>query len=360
VTQLPPPQRRTSVPQHAKRLRPKTYSVAVYLVGAVVLLQIVMVISIFWLRAMVVPVNFKLPVALTQKSGTSAASHPYISPSATNAGLTAPKPLNLPNLPSLSMSMPHPALLSVPTVSDTLEQISSLNDQAKLFQRQNDLKSAMDTLVKAEDLDPRNPNTLKNLAETAYLLNDSVQAKIYWQRLVDLGPGVGTVYALAKDHVLLLGSTPDADPLREASTLSRLIYIDDTQKTQVETSNGQPQFHLRTVLMRKNPKMPSFDQKKLRPYVIFYQQMPDGKLVPDLNQHGGAFEDTFLFWGNKNHESFGVDYIMPIPGMLGPNNTPQGEYYGFIIGIYYNNTLQDARSEPTDLLTRMPLPDEIE
>jgi len=251
-------------------------------------------------------------------------------------------------------------MLSVPAVSDKLEQVGSLNEQAKLFQRQNDLKSSMDALVKAEDLDPRNPTTLKNLAESAYLMNDSVQAKIYWQRLVDLGPGVGTVYALAKDHVLLLGSQPESDPLRKPSTLSRLIYIDDTQKTQVETSNGQPQFHLRTVLMRKDPKMPSFDQKKLRPYVIFYQQMTDGSLAPDLGQHNGAFEDTFLFWGNKNHESFGVDYIMPIPGTLGPNKTPQGEYYGFVIGIYYNNTLQDARSEPTDLLTRMPLPGEIE
>ena len=319
-----------------------------------------MVISVFWLRAMVVPVNFKPPVAVAPKPGTPATQQTSVVPTRINPGLTAPVPPNAPNLPSLTMAMARPALLSVPNVSDKLEQVSSLNDQAKVFQRQNDLKSAMDTLVKAEDLDPRNPNTLKNLAETAYLLNDSVQAKIYWQRLVDLGPGVGTVYALAKDHVLLLGSTPDADPLRKSSTLSRLIYIDDTQKTQVETSNGQPQFHLRTVLMRKDPKMPSFDQKKLRPYVIFYQQMPDGKLTPDLGQHGGAFEDTFLFWGNKNHESFGVDYVMPLPGSLGPNKMPQGEYYGFIIGIYYNNTLQDARSEPTDLVTRMPLPEEIE
>lgn len=333
---------------------------AVYLVGAVILLQVVAVISVFFLRAMIVPVNFKPPVALQPKSGTSTAQHPPVVPKPPNPGLTAPKLSNLPGVPSLTMTVPRPAMLSVPQVSDKLEQVSSLNDQAKIFQRQNDLKSAADTLIKAEDIDPRNPTTLKNLAETYYLMNDSVQSKIYWQRLVDLGPGVGTVYALAKDHVLLLGSTPDADPLRQSSLLSRLIYIDDTQKTQVETSNGQPQFHLRTVLMRKDPKMPSFDQKKLRPYVIFYQQMPDGKLTPDLGQHGGAFEDTFLFWGNKNHESFNVDYIMPIPGTPGPNKMPQGEYYGFIIGIYYNNTLQDARSEPSDLITRMPLPDEIE
>ena len=63
MTQLPSPQRRNQIPQHAKRLRPKTYSVAVYLVIAIILLQIGMVISVFWLRAMVVPVNVKLPKA---------------------------------------------------------------------------------------------------------------------------------------------------------------------------------------------------------------------------------------------------------------------------------------------------------
>ncbi len=73
-------------------------------------------------------------------------------------------------------------------------------------------------------MDPRHPTTLKNLAETYNLMNDSVRSKAYWQRLVDLGPGVGTVYAVAKDHVLLLDSGHDADPLKEPSTLSRLVY----------------------------------------------------------------------------------------------------------------------------------------
>ena len=88
--------------------------------------------------------------------------------------------------------------------------------------------------------------------------------------------------------------------------------------------------------MRKDPKMPSFDQKKLRPYVIFYQQMPDGKLVPDLGQHGGAFEDTFLFWGNKNNEAFGVDYVMPIPGTLGSQQNAPGR----VLRLHHRHLLQ--------------------
>jgi hypothetical protein len=160
--------------------------------------------------------------------------------------------------------------------------------------------------------------------------------------------------------VQLLDSGTDADPLKAPSTLDRQIYIDTVEKTPVETRNGDAQFHVRAVLVRQATKLPEFDQKKLQPYVIFYQRMPDGSLVPDLGQRKGSFDDTFLFWGDKNSEAFGVDYVMPVPGTPGPNNTTQGEYYGFVVGIYYDKVLQDVRSEPSDLSSRMALPRDIE
>jgi hypothetical protein len=351
VTQLPSPQRRLPVPQHAKRLRPKTYSVAVYLVGAVILLQIAMLISVFWLRAMVVRVNVNFPKAVVGNSGTPS-STPQPGGTVDNSGVV--------RLPGLETTAIRAALLRVPGVSDKLAQISTLNEEAQVFLRQNDFPSAADLLIRAEDIDPRNPSTLKNLAETYNLLNDSVRAREYWQRLLDLGPGVGTVYAAARDHVELLDSGDDADPLKEPSSLDRQIYVNTVEKTPVETRDGDAQFHVRAVLMRKDPKMPNFDQKKLQPYVIFYQEMPDGSLVPDLGQRKGAFDDTFLFWGGKASEAFGVDYVMPVPGTPGPNNTVQGEYYGFVIGIYYDKVLQDVRAEPNDLGARMALPRDIE
>jgi hypothetical protein len=339
-------------------VRPKTYSVAVYLVGAIILLQVVMVISVFWLRAMVVTVNVRPP------NGQGVPGNPNMIYNPSGTGLTPPggtRPTpDMAVLPDLETSALRPARLSVPGVSDKLAQIGTLNDEAQVFLRQNDFSSASDLLIRAEDIDPRNPTTLKNLAETYGLVNDSVKAKAYWQRLVDLGPGVGTVYAVARDHVLLLDSGHDANPLNEPSTLDRLVYVNTVEKTPVDTHTGDAQFHVRAVLMRKDPKMADFDQKKLQPYVIFYQQMPDGSLMPDLGQRKGAFDDTFLFWGDKLSEPFGVDYVMPTPGTPGPNHTTQGEYYGFVIGIYYDKVLQDVRSEPSDLSARMALPREIE
>jgi len=338
-----------------KRLRPKTYSVAVYMVVAIVALQVVMLISVFWLRAMVVSVSVKPPQRTANTpmvSSTGTVTPKPAGPAADNSGIV--------RLPGIGAGEIHPALLRVPAPSDELAQIDTLNEEAQVFLRQNDYQSALDMLIRAEDMDPCHPTTLRNLAETYNLTNNAVRSKIYWQRLVDLGPGVGTVYAVAKDHVLLADSGHDANPLREPSTLDRLIYVDAVEKTPVETRDGDAHFHVRAVMRRKNPATDSFDQKKLQPYVIFYQQMPDGSLVPDLGQRKGSFDDTFLFWGDKKSEAFGVDYVMPIPGSPGPNDTTQGKYYGFVIGLYYNKVLQDVRSEPSDLSSRMALPRDIE
>jgi tetratricopeptide (TPR) repeat protein len=348
--------RRSPGPPLIKRVRPKTYSVAVYLVGAVLLLELAMFVLVFWLRAMVVTVDVRMPRGLAGHLGGPSA---FPSNGVANSGPPKPNP-DFPSLPSLEIKGAHPGLLKVPDASDQQEQVLNLNQEAQVFLHQNDYQSAADLLVRAEDIDPRHPTTLKNLAETYNLMNDLVHSKAYWQRLVDLGPGVGTVYASAKDHVLLMDSGRDANPLKDPSPLPRQIYIDTVEKTPVETSNGDAQFHVRAVLSRKDPTMPNFDQKKLQPYVIFYQQMRDGSLIPDLGQRKGSFDDTFLFWGNKLKEAFGVDYIMPIPGTPGPNNTTQGKYYGFVIGIYYDKMLQDVRAEPADLAQRMPLPQEIE
>jgi hypothetical protein len=346
---------------YGKRVRPKTYTVAIYLVAAIGLLEVGMFISIFWLRAMVVSVNVQVPKgkALAGTAGNPGNPNEVIGPITPSAVITPKKLPELPNLPALGPKTAPMALLRVPDASDKLEKVDTLNEEAQVLLHQNDLKNAAQVLNTAEDIDPRYPTTLKNLAETYYLMNDSVRAKSYWQRLIDLGPDVGTIYGLARDHVTLLDSTPDGKPLAEPSLLPRVVYIDKVEKTPVETENGQPQFHLRTVLMQKATKEP-FDQKKLQPYVIFYQQMPDGQLMPDLGQHKGSFEDTFLFWNKKTEEPFAVNYMMPTPGTLNPDHTPAGEYYGFVIGIYYDKVLQDVHSEPTDLVLRKPLPVAIE
>ena len=338
-----------------KRVRPKTYSVAVYMVFAIAALEVIMLISIFWLRAMVVPVNTNPPKA---KDGFAVAPYvPHAPHSNEQPGVPAVDKQGVTLLPSL---VTHPGLLQVPTETDKQEQVSTFNEEANVFLRQNDYQSALDLLVKAEDLDPRSPTTLNNMAETYNLMNDPVLSRVYWQRIVDLGQGVGTIYGKAHDHVLLLDSGGESNPLREPSTLPRLLYVGSVEKSPVDVRQGAAQFDLKAVLKRRDANMPNFDKDKLQPYVIFYQQMPDGSLVPDLNQRKGSFEDAFLFAGDKNSESFTVTYVMPVPGTPGPNNTTQGEYYGFVIGIYYDKTLQDVRSEPSDLCTRMALPQEIE
>ncbi len=344
MTRLPPSSSRPPAPLNSLRVRPTTYTVAVYFLGFILLLEFVMVLSVFWLRALVVPINFEIP-----------RSHAPTAP----APATAAQSLAPADVPNLAVSGRR-TLLALPAATDQQSQVSNLLDQARLLRSQGDLKGAINAMNQAEDLDPRNPSVLQGMAEVYYLLDDAPRSKIYWQRLVDLGPAVGGAYSLALDHIRLLKPNPAADAIQAPSILGRTVYIASVEKTPVETGGGAPQFHLRTVLMRKDPTMPDFDQKKLQPYVIFYQLMPDGTLAPDLRPHKSGFDDMFLFWNKQTQEAFTVDYSLPVAGTTGPDGKPMGDYYGFVIGIYYDKTLQDVRSEPADLITRLPLPDGIE
>jgi hypothetical protein len=175
--------------------------------------------------------------------------------------------------------------------------------------------------------------------------SDSAQSCVYWQRLVDQGPEIGSIYSEAKDQLQLKGDVY-SNPLRDASPWPRGIYIRQVVKTPVKVEDEDPVFHLRVDLGLKD--IPNFDQKKLRPFVIFYQSLPDGSRKVDPDQTAGTFEHAF------------VTYKMPDPGGTGHDGLPSGEYYGFIVALYYDGVLQDSRSEPSSLWIDDPLPQAIE
>ena len=128
----------------------KTYSVAVYLVVAIVVLQVVMLISVFWLRAMVVTVNTNLPKGV----GPVKPAPNYTDQTrSSRPGGAGP---DFPSVPSIAAT-PHVGLLKVPAASDELAQVDTLNEEAQVFLKQNEYQSALDLLIKAEDIDPRIP-----------------------------------------------------------------------------------------------------------------------------------------------------------------------------------------------------------
>ena len=100
-----------------------------------------MLISVFYLRAMVVSVNVRAP-----KPRETAVVFPEAPP----APPVVNKGPEMPRLPGLSTATTGPALLKVPTLSDKVGQVSTLNDEAQLLVHQNDLKHASLVLREAE------------------------------------------------------------------------------------------------------------------------------------------------------------------------------------------------------------------
>ncbi len=110
--------------------------------------------------------------------------------------------------------------------------------------------------------------------------------------------------------------------------------------------------------MSCNLRRSTFEPQRFRAYVVFYSRLTSGRLVPDLAQKPGSFADQVLFRARKMKERFSVDYRTTTPPS-GPDHS-EGQYYGFIIGLYYDHLLQDTYAEPSSLTEQQPLPRAIE
>lgn len=337
------------------------------MIVAVVLLEMVMLISVFYLRSLVVAVGTQPPRPAGQKtaqiqptpepviiqSGTETpATNGTNTVAATNPNTGTVTPVNTGPMPMLKIDFSNIPVLST---SDRLDQINDYLTKASDMSAHHQKRDAEDVLHKAEQLDPESPQVLEALARYYDAAGDSPLSAQFWQRLIDLGPEVGSVYTEANDQLKLKGSF--ADPLKDKSQWPRRVYIRQVTKSTVKVEDDSPVFHVQVELGRTDTL--AFDQRQLRPYVIFYQLMPDGSLKVDDNQKSGTFQHAFLFDGT-NRESFFVTYTMPMEGDVGKDHLPVGTYYGFVVAVYYEGALQDARSQPTTLWLEKPLPDSIE
>ena len=107
------------MPLNSLRVRPTTYTVAVYVLAVVLLFEVVMVISVFWLRSMVVPVNFQVPRGFATVASKPVPFIPPILP---------------PDVPNLAVSGKR-TLLSLPSANDKQTQMGNFLDQARDLRR---------------------------------------------------------------------------------------------------------------------------------------------------------------------------------------------------------------------------------
>lgn len=320
---------------HKRRLRPKVYSAAIYIVGIFILAQIIALISVFWLRKTVV----KLEVV-----GPEFKAHEDASWTKLSSGREAAKLPPLDNLPAPHVS----GRLSVPHPEGNEERILKLNDQAREFRRQGEFTLAEMALKKALDLDPAYPNTLINYAMLEEARGNQSMALDYWQRLISLGEKAGAALRLARERAMILEDNLSREKIaRERESMiiqsSRKLLVDKIRFTPssfgTKPSKLQVEFKIRSLIKNLSPG-------KMRVQVFFYERLSNGDLIP------AKIKAKFL--KERPDWQDGLETLIVRYSRAAQQRSEKRNFYGYLIRIIYDGEVQDERAMPSDLLKIFP------
>ncbi|PAW78297.1 MAG: hypothetical protein B9S32_07125 [Verrucomicrobia bacterium Tous-C9LFEB] len=353
----------------AKRLRPKTYSIALYLAGLVLLVQVAAIFLVFYFRRVVTidtsapPLPNQAQVAQTPERPTPAPAVPS-APSASAPVQAATPPAPTPAAPARITPVPTPGRLAVAATEDPAQRVKALNEEAERFQTQGDLRLAALALFKAEALDSRDSTTLVNLARLMTLEKETDKARTYWQRVVDLGSAAGSNYNLAREQLVLIDSRStgtsanNAPPATTVSapvapttavTATRALFVDRIEKTNTASNGSNNEFTMRVVLGAGI--IPGGIQPgKVDIKLYFYDLQASGAIVPSRAQLKVNFLGSRQTWANGQRETLMATYLLS-PDQARIYNQ---KYYGYMLRIYYDGKLQDERAEPDNLLKFFP------
>jgi len=321
-----------------KRLRPKTYSIAIYVVVFFLFVEVCFLLSVFWFRQ-----QFTLetqgpampPVAEADATPT-ASSQPSDNPS---------------------------ARLPVPKVATREDRILQLNDQARKFRMNGQLALSRTTLQQALELDPNYPNTLMGLAMIEEDQDKYRSALSYWKKISAL-PNLSQVQSqLARERIAMLEDRIRAEAATQPQEASvpppptvtvrkpevsitqvapKLISIPDVIQTPSVLPSVPENITLDFQLKANSPTqyiIPS----KMRIQIFLYDQLSTGERVPDVIS--ARFTNSNPFSQPGATETLEVNY-----SRSAQKDFQQRAFYGYIMRVYYNGELQDEKASSPELL----------
>jgi tetratricopeptide (TPR) repeat protein len=318
-----------------KRLRPKTYSVAVYIVGIFIVLQVVFLASVFW---------FRQTVRIESQGVAAQVSDPHVSMlmEAVSAGTDLARDVG--NLPPPQI----PGRLSLPKEDETEKRVNALNEDARRFRRENNFDLSEAALQKALALRPEHPVTLVNLAMLEEARGENGKALQYWQRVIALGPRADSTIRLARERAVILEERLRQERIaRERESL--ILGVDRSVRigaVRILPPNPGPRPTEVSWDIEIRALQGGLDPAKLRVQAFVYERPAQGGPVPARAE--ARFLNAQPSWQVGGVETLRLRYVRT-------TRPEERTYYGYLIRLVYDGKVQDERSEPAELLGIFPL-----
>jgi hypothetical protein len=102
----------------------------------------------------------------------------------------------------------------------------------------------------------------------------------------------------------------------------------------------------------------SINVQDVKIHVYFYEQMEDGEVALTESKVVPQWLSPPVDWSSNEPELLEVQYTLPdsgLPGSAVDNGATGRKFFGYIMGVYYNNELQDFRADPASIAKDFPL-----
>ncbi len=121
--------------------------------------------------------------------------------------------------------------------------------------------------------------------------------------------------------------------------------------------DGKPGTKLLMLAVKSRPGS-SINVQDVKIHVYFYEQTEDGEVVLTESKVVPQWLSPPVDWASNEPELLEVQYTMPesgLPGSAADHAASGRKFFGYIVGVYYNNELQDFRADPASVAKDFPL-----
>jgi hypothetical protein len=241
-----------------------------------------------------------------------------------------------------------------------IEKVKALVAESDKAFRIGDQDLAMAKITEAEKLLPEDPGILLRIGRLYEKVGNTPAAAEVYRSVLEL-PNLDNVLRSQTRRKLSMLSIPDAPAtptvlateegadMRDQFGLQpgAMLGITDTKLT-----DGPDRTKTLRIAIKCRPDT-KIDSREMTVHVFFYDRDTEGQVFPTESKVVTEWISPPVNWGDESPELLNATYIPPAKT---GNSEPALSYEGYVVGIYYNNELQDTRAAPGSLASEHPLP----
>ncbi len=242
-------------------------------------------------------------------------------------------------------ALPQPsqeAMAASPALQIPDSAVAALVASAVERRASGDMQGALESLRRAEANLPDHPRVLAEVATTYDQMGLNQKALPYWEDVYAMGPDTaGPFFELAN---FALGGPPDTGFSSAEPPVIRIVSHEAIPNPDV--TEGE-RVTLRVSIAATGDELPVGEDMAMSVY--FYDSVDGKEYAPTTADTSEQYVSAPYDWKDGAQEIIEVTYYQPEFTTEQQRDLGERKFYGYIIELFYRDSLQDVVAQPRDL-----------